>query len=86
MEKILILAPVFAVVGLVLAGVIYASLKKQPEGNDTMKEIAGLIHDGAMVYLKRQNSILIGFVIVVAILLNEGGHEGKRENSGGSQP
>jgi K(+)-stimulated pyrophosphate-energized sodium pump len=69
MEKILILAPVLAVVGLVLAGVIYASLKKQPEGNDTMKEIAGLIHDGAMVYLKRQNSILVGVVIFVAILL-----------------
>lgn len=69
MEKILMLAPVLAVVGLVLAGVIYASLKKQPEGNDTMKEIAGLIHDGAMVYLKRQNSILVGVVILVAILL-----------------
>ena len=69
MEKILILAPVLAVVGLVLAGVIYAGLKKQPEGNDTMKEIAGLIHDGAMVYLKRQNSILAGVVIFVAILL-----------------
>ncbi|MDT8317894.1 MAG: sodium-translocating pyrophosphatase [bacterium] len=69
MEKILMLAPVLAVAGLVLAGVIYAALKRQPEGNDTMKEIAGLIHDGAMVYLKRQNSILIGFVIAVAVLL-----------------
>ncbi len=69
MEKLLILAPVLGVIGLVLAGVIYASLKKQPEGNDKMREIAVLIHDGAMVYLKRQNSILVGVVIFVAILL-----------------
>ena len=69
MEKILMLAPVLAVVGLVLAGIIYVALKKQPEGNDTMKEIATLIHDGAMVYLKRQYTILAAFVVLVALLL-----------------
>ncbi|MDH3976208.1 MAG: sodium-translocating pyrophosphatase [Deltaproteobacteria bacterium] len=69
MGNLLTLAPVIAVVGLVLAGIIYGGLKKQSEGNETMKEIATLIHDGAMVYLKRQYTILIAFVIVVALLL-----------------
>lgn len=69
MGNILTLAPAIAVVGLVLAGIIYGGLKKQSEGNETMKEIATLIHDGAMVYLKRQYSILAIFVIIVAILL-----------------
>lgn len=69
MENLINLAPVIAVVGLVLAGVIYAQLKKQPEGNDKMKEIATLIHDGAMTYLRRQNTILVAFIVVVALLL-----------------
>jgi len=69
MGNILTLAPVLAGVGLVLAGIIYMGLKRQSQGNETMREIAGLIHDGAMVYLKRQYTILIAFVIVVALLL-----------------
>jgi len=69
MGNILTLAPVLAGVGLVLAGIIYMGLKRQSQGNETMREIAGLIHDGAMVYLKRQYTILIAFVIFVALLL-----------------
>ncbi len=69
MGNLINLAPVIAVVGLILAGVIYVSLKKQPEGSDKMKEIATLIHDGAMTYLRRQNTILVAFIVVVALLL-----------------
>ena len=57
MGNLINLAPVVAVVGLILAGVIYVSLKKQPEGSDKMKEIATLIHDGAMTYLRRQETM-----------------------------
>lgn len=69
MEGMLKFAPIFAVGGLILAAIIYMSLKRQPEGSGTMREIAAMIHDGAMVYLKRQYSILIAFVILIAILL-----------------
>ena len=34
-----------------------------------MKELAKLIHDGAMVFLKREYTILLGFIIIVAIFL-----------------
>jgi K(+)-stimulated pyrophosphate-energized sodium pump len=69
MEGITVLAPVLALGGLVLAAVIYLHVKRQPEGSDKMREIAGLIHEGAMVYLKRQYTILLIFIVVVAALL-----------------
>lgn len=69
MEGITNFAPLLAVGGLVLAVFIYRYILKQPEGNEKMKEIARLIHDGAMVYLKRQYLILAIFVVVVALLL-----------------
>jgi K(+)-stimulated pyrophosphate-energized sodium pump len=69
MEVIVKFAPVLALLGLALAGIIYIQLKKQPDGSDKMREIAALIHDGAMVYLKRQFNILVIFLIIVAILL-----------------
>jgi K(+)-stimulated pyrophosphate-energized sodium pump len=62
-------APLFAAGGLVMALLVYLYLAKQPDGNEKMKEIAGLIHDGAMTYLKKQYTVLIIFVICVAILL-----------------
>lgn len=69
MANLINFSPVLAVVGLIIAGIIYIALKKQPEGSETMKEIAAMIHDGAMVYLKRQYSILFIVIIIVAVLL-----------------
>ncbi len=62
-------SPILAIGGLILALIIYIAMKKKPQGNERMREISTLIHDGAMVYLKRQYVILIAFVIFVAILL-----------------
>jgi K(+)-stimulated pyrophosphate-energized sodium pump len=69
MEGITNFAPLLAAGGLVLAAFIYVYVKSQPEGNEKMKEISGLIHDGAMVYLKWQYSILSIFIVTVALLL-----------------
>jgi len=69
MERFVDFAWVFGVIGLVTAGFIYLHIKRQPDGNEKMREIAGLIHSGAMVYLKRQYSILAIFLIVVALAL-----------------
>ncbi|MBI5344923.1 MAG: sodium-translocating pyrophosphatase, partial [Deltaproteobacteria bacterium] len=62
-------APILGVLGLVMAFFIYRHVAGQPDGNAKMKEIAGMIHDGAMVYLKRQYSILVIFLVVIAIAL-----------------
>ena len=63
------LAPWFGIGGLVVALFIYLYISNQDEGSDKMKELAKLIHDGSMVFLKREYSILLGFIIVVAIFL-----------------
>jgi len=58
-----------AVLGLLVALVVYLWLKKAPEGTDRMKELAQQIHEGSMVFLKRQYSILTIFIVVVFLLL-----------------
>ncbi len=63
------LAPLFGVVGLLFALGIFLYVKKQPVGTDAMAELSEMIHDGAMVYLKRQYAILAVFVAVVFALL-----------------
>ena len=62
-------APLLGLSGLVMALFIYLHISKLPDGNERMREIAELIHDGAMTYLKRQYTILLIFVAIVAILL-----------------
>jgi len=63
------LAPLLGIGGLVLAGVMYLIVVSRPDGDAKMREIAKLIHDGAMVYLKRQYKILFIVVIIAAIAL-----------------
>ena len=56
-------------IGLVIAFLIYRYLKKQPAGSETMIDLGEQIHDGAMAFLKREYTVLAGFVLVVAVLL-----------------
>ncbi|MDA1000352.1 MAG: sodium-translocating pyrophosphatase [bacterium] len=62
-------AAIFGIAGLVLAGLIFMWISRQPDGNDLMRKIASRIHEGAMVFLKREYKILAIFVVVVFILL-----------------
>ncbi len=63
-------APVIALVGCGFALILYIMLTKLPAGSDRMKELAGMIRHGAMVFLKREYSILSVFVVVVFGLLS----------------
>jgi K(+)-stimulated pyrophosphate-energized sodium pump len=63
------LAPLFGAAGLLFALGIFLYIKKQPVGTDIMAELSEMIHDGAMVYLKRQYTILAAFIILVFCLL-----------------
>ncbi|MFH1566644.1 MAG: sodium/proton-translocating pyrophosphatase, partial [Gemmatimonadota bacterium] len=69
MEQWTMWAPYLGVVGLVVAFVIYASIRKADAGTAAMQEIADAIHEGAMAYLRRQYSILLIFIVVVFALL-----------------
>lgn len=60
-------APLLGLLGILIAGVIYLSLLRQPAGTDLMQEIAAKIHRGAMVYLRRQYTVLAVVVAIVSI-------------------
>jgi K(+)-stimulated pyrophosphate-energized sodium pump len=67
------LAPVLAVVlggvGLLIALGIYRYIMRQPSGSALMVEIADAIHEGAMVFLRKEYQILAIFIVVVFVLL-----------------
>ena len=57
------------IVGLAFALGLFWYVKKQPRGNERMQELEGLIHDGAMAFLKREYSTLVIFIVIVFALL-----------------
>ncbi|MBW3660999.1 MAG: sodium-translocating pyrophosphatase [Gemmatimonadetes bacterium] len=69
METFTSYAVAWGVLGLLVAWGIYVYLKRQPEGNETMRDLAAQIHSGAMTFLKREYSVLIPFIVIVAVLL-----------------
>jgi K(+)-stimulated pyrophosphate-energized sodium pump len=64
-----IVAAILGLVGLTFALALFLSVKRQPAGNQLMQEISEVIHRGAMVFLKKEYSILVLFVLVVFVLL-----------------
>ncbi|MEX0935334.1 MAG: sodium-translocating pyrophosphatase [Gemmatimonadota bacterium] len=60
---------ILGAVGLAIALLIFSYVTRQPAGTPQMIELAAQIHDGAMAFLRRENTVLAGFVIVVAGLL-----------------
>jgi K(+)-stimulated pyrophosphate-energized sodium pump len=69
MSSIQYIPPVLGGLGLVAAFFIYTLVKKYPGGEGKIAAIAESIHLGAMVFIRREYSMLAIFVAVVAILL-----------------
>ena len=63
------LAVLIGIIGFVFALALFFWIRGRDAGTDLMKEISERIHDGAMVFLKREYSILAVFIIVVFALL-----------------
>ena len=70
MQDLTPLAPIVGIVGLAFAGFIYLGITRRSPGNDRMQEIADSIHLGAMVFLKREYTIVSIFIAVVFIVLS----------------
>jgi len=64
-----LLPPILGGLGLYAAFYIYKLVKAYPGGEGKIAEIADAIHLGAMVFIKREYSMLGIFVAVVAVLL-----------------
>ncbi|MGH8722693.1 MAG: sodium/proton-translocating pyrophosphatase, partial [Burkholderiales bacterium] len=60
---------VAGIAGLAAAALVYAAIRRQPEGSAVMRDIAALIRAGAMAFLRREYSVLVPFIAVVALLL-----------------
>ncbi len=69
MTTYLIYLPIIGLVGLAAAALIYLWIKKIEVSNPVMVEISDMIHSGAMVFLRREYSILAVFVLLVFTLL-----------------
>ncbi|KPK62193.1 MAG: potassium transporter [Planctomycetes bacterium SM23_32] len=61
--------PWLGVVGLGIAVVTYFLLLRQPAGNETMQGISQKVYSGAMVFLRREYSIVAVFMLVVFVVL-----------------
>ncbi len=68
----LMLPPVLGVVGLFAALIIYFIVMRYPAGEGLVTEIADAIHDGAMVFMRREYTILAGFALLITIFLYVG--------------
>ena len=63
------LAMPLGLIGLIAAFGIFMYVKKQPDGNETMREISSRIQEGAMAFLRREYLTLVVFIVVVTALL-----------------
>ncbi len=72
MLHLTVYAPYLGGLGIVIAFLIYAHVKGQPNGNERMQELEEMIHAGAMVFLKKEYTILVFFAAAVFVLLGVG--------------
>ncbi|MDD5772359.1 MAG: sodium-translocating pyrophosphatase [bacterium] len=63
-------APILGLLGMGVAVLTYFWIAKQDPGNEKMQEIAEQIHLGAMVFLKREYSIVFVFVAIIFAVLS----------------
>jgi len=61
--------PVLGIIGILFAVWTYFLVVKQSEGSSKMKEIADAIHLGAMVFLRREYTVISVFMIIVFVVL-----------------
>jgi len=63
------IAPITALISILVAIYLYFYINKQSSGTDKMQEIAGAIQEGARAFLKVEFKYLAVFVVVVAAVL-----------------
>ncbi|MEG0829974.1 MAG: sodium-translocating pyrophosphatase [Anaerovoracaceae bacterium] len=69
MNNLAIIAPIAAVVGLIVAFAMASWIGKLDDGTDKMKEIAGHIREGAMAFLKREYKTMVIVIVVLFLII-----------------
>ena len=62
-------SPFIGLAGFIFVLASYSWVVRQSAGNAKMQEISGLIESGSMTFLKKEYSILLAFLLVVATIL-----------------
>jgi K(+)-stimulated pyrophosphate-energized sodium pump len=63
------IAPLLGIIGLFFAYLTYRRIIREPGGDGRVAEIAGEIHSGAMVFMRRELMLIGGFAVLVSLLL-----------------
>lgn len=66
------IAPVVALIGLIVAFGLASWISKVDEGTDRMKEIAGYIREGAMAFLKREYRTMVIVIVILFLAIGFG--------------
>lgn len=72
MEKLMYIIPAAALLALIFAAILAASVKKADAGTDRMKEIAAAIREGASAFLASEYRVLVIFALVVFLVIGFG--------------
>ena len=64
-----VIAPLSALISILVGLYFYSYVNKQDSGTEKMKEISGAIREGAAVFIRREYTTLAMFIIAVAILI-----------------
>jgi len=64
-----LISVVVGFVGMIFVLLLFFWIRSRDAGNEVMQEIAKTIHDGAMVFLRREYTILAVFIVIVFALL-----------------
>ncbi len=70
MSELSVWFPVIGLLGLLSAALVFYFIARIPVTNPKMREIAEAIHHGAMVFLRREYTILALFIFLVFVLLS----------------
>ena len=70
-----LIPPIFGIVGLIVAFIIFGLVMRYDEGSEKIKKIGDAIHSGAMVFMRREYTMLamFGGILLVIVYLTLGG-------------
>lgn len=68
-EELTLIPPILGVLGLVAAMIVYRIVKSYDEGGEVLKKIADQIHIGAMVFMRREYTMLSMFAGVLLVII-----------------
>ncbi len=72
MQGLTVYAAWLGIVGLIIAYLVFRYVKRQPNGTQVMQDLEGMIHSGAMAFLRKEYFVLVFFIVIVFLLLGSG--------------